>query len=104
MLTPGEYVIRRDVARRIGYGLLDAINGGGWVPSLSFGRLAFASGGMVPSVGGTVNNVSVVVNTEAGGRVHGDSTAAAELGRRIEAAVRGVLVAEKRPGGLLAGV
>lgn len=103
MLTPGEYVIRRDVAQRIGYRMLDAINGGGWVPSLNLGRLAFASGGAVPAVGGTVNNVSVVVNTETGGRVQGDSTAAADLGRRIEAAVRSVLVAEKRPGGLLAG-
>jgi len=103
MLTPGEYVIRRDVARRIGYRMLDAINGGGWLPSVSIGRLAFASGGAVPAVGGTVNNVSVVVNTDAVGRVQGDSAAAADLGRRIEAAVRGVLVAEKRPGGLLAG-
>jgi hypothetical protein len=50
MLTPGEYVIRRDVARRMGYGLLDAINGGGWLPSLNLGRLAFASGGAVPAV------------------------------------------------------
>lgn len=50
MLTPGEYVIRRDVARRIGYRMLDAINGGGWVPSVSIGRLAFASGGAVPAV------------------------------------------------------
>ena len=103
MLTPGEYVIRRDVARRIGYRVLDAINGGGWIASLHLGRLAFASGGAVPAIGGTVNNVSIVINTETGGRVHGDSTAAVDLARRIEAAVRGVLVAEKRPGGLLAG-
>jgi len=102
MLTPGEFVIRRDAVRRIGLDMLYAINGGGWVPRASMGRLAFASGGAVPAVGGTVNNVSVVVNTESGGRVQGDSTAAADLGRRIEAAVRGVLVAEKRPGGLLA--
>jgi TP901 family phage tail tape measure protein len=50
MLTPGEYVIRRDVARRIGYRVLDAINGGGWVPSVNLGRLAFATGGLVPDV------------------------------------------------------
>jgi tape measure domain-containing protein len=50
MLTPGEYVIRRDVARRIGYRVLDAINGGGWMPSLSLGRLAFATGGAVPDM------------------------------------------------------
>jgi tape measure domain-containing protein len=102
MLTPGEFVIRRDAVRRVGLDMLHAINGGGWVPRASMGRLAFADGGLVPAVGGTVNNVSVVVNTEAGGRVQGDSSSAADLGRRIEAAVRGVLVAEKRPGGLLA--
>ena len=48
MLTPGEYVIRRDVARRLGHNLLDAINGGGWLPRLDGGRLAFAAGGLVP--------------------------------------------------------
>jgi hypothetical protein len=50
MLTPGEYVIRRDVAQRIGRGVLDAINGGAWLPRIDAGRLAFASGGMVPQV------------------------------------------------------
>ena len=50
MLTPGEYVIRRDVAQRIGRGLLDAINGGAWLPRIDAGRLAFGSGGMVPQV------------------------------------------------------
>lgn len=50
--------------------------------------------------GGVVNNVSVVVNAE-GSRVQGDSQQAGEMGRRIESAVRGVLLAEKRPGGLL---
>jgi hypothetical protein len=50
MLTPGEFVIRRDAVRRIGLDMLHAINGGGWVPRMSMGRLAFASGGMVPSM------------------------------------------------------
>jgi tape measure domain-containing protein len=50
LLTPGEYVIRRDVAQRLGRGLLDAINGGAWLPRIDAGRLAFASGGMVPQV------------------------------------------------------
>jgi TP901 family phage tail tape measure protein len=50
LLTPGEYVIRRDVAQRLGRDLLDAINGGGWLPRVSVGRLAFASGGAVPAV------------------------------------------------------
>lgn len=103
MLTPGEYVIRRDAVQRFGVAFLDAINGMRMPPGIRAGRLAFAAGGLVPQVGGTVNNVSVVVNAEGGGRVNADPSQAAELGRRIEAAVRGVLISEKRPGGLLAG-
>jgi lambda family phage tail tape measure protein len=103
MLTPGEYVIRREAVRRFGIGLLDAINGLRLPPGIARGRLAFASGGLVPQVGGVVNNVSVIVNAE-GGSVQGDTQAAADLGRRIEAAVRGVLISEKRPGGLLSVV
>ena len=62
------------------------------------------SGTVIPggAAGGVVNNVSVVVNA-GGGRVSGDTASAAELGRRIEGAVRSVLLAERRPGGLLAG-
>ena len=50
MLTPGEFVIRRDAVRRIGLDMLHAINGGGWVPRVNLGRLAFATGGLVPDV------------------------------------------------------
>lgn len=50
MLTPGEFVIRKEAVRRVGLDLLHAINGGGWVPSLNLGRLAFSTGGMVPDV------------------------------------------------------
>jgi hypothetical protein len=50
LLTPGEFVIRRDVARRIGYDLLAAINGGLLPRSAIAGRLAFASGGLVPAI------------------------------------------------------
>jgi hypothetical protein len=57
----------------------------------------------VEAVGGGIsNNVNIVVNAQ-GSQVQGDSASAAELGRRIDAAVRGVLLAERRPGGLLAG-
>lgn len=104
MLTPGEYVIRRDAVRRVGVAFLDAINGIRGAPGISAGRLAFASGGLVPQVGGTVNHVSVVVNTDGAGRMQANPSQAAELGRRIESAVRAVLIAEKRPGGLLAMV
>lgn len=61
------------------------------------GRLGVhATGG-----GGVVNNVSISVDA-SGGQVQGNGPAANDLGRRIEAAIRGVLVNEKRPGGLLA--
>ena len=54
--------------------------------------------------GGGDMHVSIVVNAEGGGRQeHGNSSQAAELGRRIETVVRGVLVQERRPGGILAG-
>lgn len=50
--------------------------------------------------GGDTYNISVAVDA-AGGRVQGDAGAAGDLGRRLAAAVRGVLIEEKRPGGLL---
>lgn len=49
MLTPGEYVIRREAVRRVGVRLLDAINGLRVPPPVIDGRLAFAAGGMVPA-------------------------------------------------------
>lgn len=61
------------------------------------GSLGVASSGG----GGSTYNVSVAVDAR-GGKVQGDSSQAAELGRRIESAVRGVLLTEKRPGGMLA--
>ena len=56
---------------------------------------ALAGGGSV------VNNVSVVVNAD-GSKSQGNTSDAAEIGRRIEGVVRGVLMTERRPGGLLA--
>jgi phage-related minor tail protein len=56
-----------------------------------------------PGAGGDMN-VSIVVNAEGGARQEqSNSSQAAELGRRIETVVRGVLVQERRPGGILAG-
>lgn len=49
--------------------------------------------------GGTVNNISIVVNSDGSNRTEQGGN---ELGRRIESAVRGVLMQEKRPGGMLA--
>ena len=57
----------------------------------------------VKSAGAGETNVSITVNTDGSGRQESGSGNAAELGRRLDAAVRSVLLSEKRPGGLLAG-
>jgi phage-related minor tail protein len=54
------------------------------------------------TIGGTTNNISIVVNQDGNSRSQqSDSSAAAQLGKRIESAVRQVLAQEKRPGGML---
>jgi uncharacterized phage infection (PIP) family protein YhgE len=63
-----------------------------------------SSGTIIPNnFGGGGNQYNVSVNVDAtGGSVAGNDTKASELGRQIEGAVRGVLLKEKRPGGILA--
>ena len=65
---------------------------------------AGANGFVTPNhaLGGTTNNVSIVVNADGSGRNETSENEAAQLGRRIDAAVRAVLMTEKRPGGMLA--
>lgn len=65
------------------------------------------SGMVIPNRGGggmaSGGNVNVSVAVDASGsRVRGDSEQAGALGKRIAAAVRAVLIDEKRPGGILA--
>ncbi|WP_126458095.1 tape measure protein [Sulfuritortus calidifontis] len=60
------------------------------------GRLGVEAHG----AGNVVVNVAV---DASGSRVEGDAGSARQLGDMIAGAVRGILVAEKRPGGLLAG-
>jgi DNA-binding Xre family transcriptional regulator len=64
-------------------------------PDGTLGVKAFGGGGGI--------NINVAVDA-SGSRVSGDASSARDLGARIAAAVRGVLIEEKRPGGLLAGV
>ena len=62
------------------------------------GTVIPAGGGM--GGGGTSN---VTINIDASGtKTEGDAGNARELGRRIESAVRSVLMVEQRPGGMLA--
>jgi lambda family phage tail tape measure protein len=59
----------------------------------------------VKAEGGTGggNAINITMNIDAtGGKTQGDAGAAGDLGRKLEGAVRGVLLAEMRPGGLLA--
>jgi phage-related minor tail protein len=54
-------------------------------------------------LGGSVqNNVSIQIMTDGSSKTNSDSRAAAQLGRQLEGAIMGVLVREKRNGGLLA--
>lgn len=57
----------------------------------------------VKSQGGGDTYVSITVSEDGSGRKEsGSDNGGKELGRKLEAAVRGVLLAEKRPGGMLA--
>lgn len=57
----------------------------------------------VQASGSSAGQTSVTINVDASGtKTSGDSGAARELGRRIEAAVRNVIMVEQRPGGMLA--
>lgn len=62
-----------------------------------------ANGKLGVSVDGTsspgqINNISITVNADGSNR---NEQGASELGRRIDAAVRAILIQEKRPGGLM---
>jgi hypothetical protein len=57
-------------------------------------------------LGGGASNVqsSIVINIDGNGNVQSsDSSNASDFGRRIEGAVKQVIVNELRPGGVLAG-
>lgn len=72
-----------------------------FVPLPDGRRIPVKLEGQAAGAAGNTYHVSVAVDA-SGSRVQGDAAGATELGRRIEGAVRRVLVDEKRPGGLLA--
>jgi hypothetical protein len=60
------------------------------------GKLGVAVNGTASP--GQINNISITVNADGSNR---NEAGASELGRRIDAAVRAILIQEKRPGGLM---
>ena len=115
MLSEGEYVIKASSARQMGKPMLDKINAG-----------KFYEGGSVsPEVqkeessvsGGQTNNISINIKMDASGNRQESSqnqedsggdmkkqNQGGELGKKIKDAVVGVIIEEKRPGGLLSEV
>lgn len=102
-LSNGEYVMSADAVRRIGIGALDAANEGRHVN----GAARFASGGYVGSAAGAARagggdiNVSAPVTVQGGADAGANASGAADLQKKITAAVRAVVVNERRQGGAL---
>lgn len=56
MLTPGEFVVKRDSARKIGYKALEQINKRGAIYAANGGVVGYADGGVVATQGAFVND------------------------------------------------
>jgi hypothetical protein len=74
-LSAGEYVVRAAAVQRVGVAFLDAINGLRTPPAWDGQRLAFAAGGLVPTVqvapaAPQVNNAVRIVNAIDPGVTH----------------------------------
>lgn len=102
MLTAGEYVINRDAVRALGIDTLDQMNSSkGYA---SGGRVGYGvSGPGSNRAGGGNVNVGVNVNVNSGGEsnIAQDKRKQKQLGETLDAAVRAVIIREKRAGGLL---
>jgi lambda family phage tail tape measure protein len=101
-LSNGEYVMSADAVRRIGVGALDAANEGRHVHSMA----RFASGGYVGSTaassrsGGDIN-IDVPVTVPGGADAGANASGAADLNKKITAAIKAVINNERRQGGAL---
>ncbi|WP_250451208.1 phage tail tape measure protein [Caballeronia sp. ATUFL_M2_KS44] len=102
-LSDGEYVLKAAAVQRIGVPALDAANEGRHVHSMA----RFASGGYVGSAanssraGGGDINVSAPVTVQGGPDATANANGAADLQKKLEKMVRGVINNERRQGGAL---
>ncbi|SAK65357.1 phage tape measure protein [Caballeronia pedi] len=102
-LSNGEYVMSADAVRRIGVGALDAANEGRHVN----GAARFASGGFVGAAASASSarrgdiNIDAPVTVQGGADASANQSGAADLQKKITAAVRAVVVNERRQGGAL---
>ncbi|WP_186137966.1 phage tail tape measure protein [Burkholderia gladioli] len=101
-LSNGEYVMKADAVKRIGIGNLDALNRGA-----IHSAARYAGGGAVGAVassagprGGDIN-ISAPVTVQGGSDSNANAAGAADLQKKITAAVRAVVANERRQGGAL---
>ena len=111
MLSEGEYVIKASSARQMGKPMLDRINAGKFYEGGSVSAEAQKEESSIS--GGQTNNISINIKMDGSGNKQESSETTsdsqgdtkrenqAEIGRKIKDAVIGVIVEEKRPGGLL---
>ncbi|MDR5825788.1 phage tail tape measure protein [Caballeronia sp. LZ043] len=102
-LSNGEYVMSADAVRRIGIGALDAANEGRHVN----GAARFASGGYVGAAasashaGGGDINIDAPVTVQGGADAGANASGAADLQKKIKAAIKAVVNDERKQGGAL---
>ena len=111
MLSEGEYVIKASSARQMGKPMLDRINAGKFYEGGSVSAEAQTQESSIS--GGQTNNISINIKMDGSGNKQESSETTsdsqgdtkrenqAEIGKKIKDAVIGVIVEEKRPGGLL---
>lgn len=104
MLSDGEYVMKADAVNRIGLANLDAANSGRHVN----GWQRFAQGGYVGNAASTVLSgrqgdltIAPQINVEGGSDPAANQRNAGDLDRKITAAIRAVVVNERKQGGAL---
>nr|WP_284509398.1 phage tail tape measure protein [Caballeronia sp. GAFFF2] len=102
-LSNGEFVMTADAVRRIGVSSLNAMNSGAAVHAIArfaSGGLVGAASGVSPGARGDIT-VSAPISVQGGADAGANASGAADLQKKITAAVRAVVVNERRQGGAL---